>query len=958
MINKLLISAAFLMWASFSFAQTTKVSGKVTDNSTQESLIGVNISYAAGKGVVTDLDGNFSIDLPYGDYTFIFSYVGYQVVEKKVTLSKPTYSFNISLNNKTLKEVEIIADVAKARETPVAFSTVQPKQLEEELASRDLPMILNSTPGVYATQQGGGDGDARINIRGFNQRNIAVMLDGIPVNDMENGWVYWSNWFGLDVVTRSIQVQRGLGASKLALPSVGGTMNIITKGIETKKGLQLKQEVGNDGFTRTSLGITTGQMKNGWGVTFAGSYKQGNGWVDQTWTKGYFYYLRVDKKLGDHLISFSTMGAPQSHGQRSYTQHMYVFDTEYASKQGIDPKDYLSGSPTDLGLKYNSYWGNLTRTAEGETEPTKLNTAQNFYYKPMYSLRDYWYISPKTYMTNIVYVSMGDGGGTGLTHTFSPLPDGTTNLQQPIYNANVLGAANNKATSNILRASMNNHFWVGFLNTTDHDISKSWKLSGGVDLRYYKGEHYRTAYDMLGATLYNDRTLINGAKIPNDKTNPIYNKEEGDIILYHNDGLVTWGGIFGQATYKEGNWSAFINLSTAYTGYKRVDYFKNNDLVIDGTVYEQAVGYSVLQYDPAINDFNYLPDTFMVNGLPYTINSPEARTAQTDWKWIPSFTVKGGANYNFTETQNVFVNVGYLNKAPRFANVYDNNNRMYRDIKNEKIAAFELGYSYFNNKMSFNLNTYVTSWQNKPADRAFTFKDADEVVYSVNINGMDALHMGIEAEIGYRITKGLLSETVIAVGNWKWLSSDSAIVTDQNTGAEVGKVFFDARGLKVGDAAQTQLRESLRWELPRHTVNWSQSRNMLQWTGLILKSAVPTYIKGAVTYFGDNYSQFDPLTLDPAKFPNSFDDNGNPIQSWKIPNYYTVDIFAGYYFKVKNSRFNLSFSILNILDKEYVADAQNNDQYSGQNFNSSDARSATVFFGMGRTFMTSLAVKF
>ncbi len=198
------------MWASFSFAQTTKVSGKVTDNSTQESLIGVNISYAAGKGVVTDLDGNFSIDLPYGDYTFIFSYVGYQVVEKKVTLSKPTYSFNISLNNKTLKEVEIIADVAKARETPVAFSTVQPKQLEEELASRDLPMILNSTPGVYATQQGGGDGDARINIRGFNQRNIAVMLDGIPVNDMENGWVYWSNWFGLDVVTRSIQVQRGL----------------------------------------------------------------------------------------------------------------------------------------------------------------------------------------------------------------------------------------------------------------------------------------------------------------------------------------------------------------------------------------------------------------------------------------------------------------------------------------------------------------------------------------------------------------------------------------------------------------------------------------------------------------------------------------------------------------------------------------------------------------------------
>ena len=82
------------------------------------------------------------------------------------------------------------------RKTPVAFSTIPLKKINEELASQDIPLVLNSTPGVYATQQGGGDGDARITIRGFNQRNVAVMIDGIPVNDMENGWVYWSNWFG------------------------------------------------------------------------------------------------------------------------------------------------------------------------------------------------------------------------------------------------------------------------------------------------------------------------------------------------------------------------------------------------------------------------------------------------------------------------------------------------------------------------------------------------------------------------------------------------------------------------------------------------------------------------------------------------------------------------------------------------------------------------------------------
>lgn len=94
---------------------------------------------------------------------------------------------------------------------------------------------MKMTPGVYATKQGGGFGDSRINVRGFDQKNVAVMINGIPVNDMENGWVYWSNWSGLSDATRTMQVQRGLGASKLAINSVGGTINIITKTTDAKK---------------------------------------------------------------------------------------------------------------------------------------------------------------------------------------------------------------------------------------------------------------------------------------------------------------------------------------------------------------------------------------------------------------------------------------------------------------------------------------------------------------------------------------------------------------------------------------------------------------------------------------------------------------------------------------------------------------------------------------------------
>ena len=253
-LRSALCSSLFLI-SFIVYAQKGTITGTIKDNTIGEPLIGATVLIGKGVGTITDLDGKFSIQADYGKYTLNISYVGFQPVSQTITLDRKLLRLkDFMLETTTLSEVQVVADVAIDRETPVAFTTILPAQIEEELASQDLPMILNSTPGVYATQQGGGDGDARITIRGFNQRNIAVMIDGIPVNDMENGWVYWSNWFGLDAVTRSIQVQRGLGASKIAIPSVGGTMNILTKGIDNKKSISIKQEVRSDGYYRTSVG--------------------------------------------------------------------------------------------------------------------------------------------------------------------------------------------------------------------------------------------------------------------------------------------------------------------------------------------------------------------------------------------------------------------------------------------------------------------------------------------------------------------------------------------------------------------------------------------------------------------------------------------------------------------------------------------------------------------------------
>ena len=108
--------------------------------------------------------------------------------------------------------------------------------IDYKLGTQEFPEILKSTPGTYATKSGGGYGDSQIRLRGFSTENIAIMVNGVPMNDMEGGKVYWSNWAGLSDVTRSMQVQRGLGASKISAPSVGGSINIVTNTIDAQRG--------------------------------------------------------------------------------------------------------------------------------------------------------------------------------------------------------------------------------------------------------------------------------------------------------------------------------------------------------------------------------------------------------------------------------------------------------------------------------------------------------------------------------------------------------------------------------------------------------------------------------------------------------------------------------------------------------------------------------------------------
>jgi len=346
------------------FAQHA-VTGKVTDDNNGEPLIGAVVVADSGKTVTTtDLDGNYKLMLKDGVHSLQVKILGYTHNPVLVTVAGKAVVLDLKATNATLKEVEIVADVAIDRKTPVAFSNIGELKIKEEGGNRDITMLINSTPGAYATEQGGGSGDSRVNIRGVDQRSVAVMVDGVPVNDMENGAVFWSNWDGLGDVTRTMQVQRGLGASRLALPSVGGTINILTRGIDQKKSFGFRTEYGNNGASKLSFGFNSGEFGKGWGVTLAGSRKTGQGWVDQTWVDAWSYFIKIQRRAGNHLFSLGANGAPQQHGQRTFRIPIGIYDREYAQKLGVNVDSlYTSGTgyttltQGERGLRYNSHWG-------------------------------------------------------------------------------------------------------------------------------------------------------------------------------------------------------------------------------------------------------------------------------------------------------------------------------------------------------------------------------------------------------------------------------------------------------------------------------------------------------------------------------------------------------------------------------------------------------------------------
>ncbi len=886
-------------------AQTTTyaIRGRVTDKTSGETLPGATVQLS-GNGQNTgdgaDAEGGFKIgNLPAGTYVVTASFVGYKPLVQNVKIINQSVvaSFGLTADNASLAEVEVVTTLAQERSTPVAFAAVNEVKLRETLSNRDLPLILNETPGVYATQgSGGGTGDSRITVRGFDQRNVAVLVNGVPVNDMETGQVFWSNW-DLGDVTKSLQVQRGLSASKIAVPSVGGTINVLTKGFGDSRTALARLETGSNNYRKASLMLSTGPLKGDWTATVYGSRRTSDGWVDHAFDDAWTYFGNISKRLGKHRLSLTGMGSPQSHGQRYTYNAIGVYSNSYAQKLGAAP---VPGG--DRGFQYNTDWGYLNRfTRDGNGNKVfqgteALNSAANFYHKPQINLNDFWQVTDKLFVSAVVYASYGNGGAVGVQGAALPVSQTSGQIDfQRVYNANDSLGRLGKGSNTVLANVVNSHRWYGFVLGGDYQLAPALTLSAGVDGRTYLGLHYTEVRDLLGGQYY-----LNTADKNNDPTQQLH---VGDRLARNYDGRTDWLGGYAQLEYKTPLLSAVVSGTVSQIGYKRTDYFAAKVVSVDGT--DTPIGYGV---------------TKVINNQSYT--NADAHYVETPWARFTGYSVKAGANYNLTEHDNVFVNVGYNSKVPFFNYVYTTTGARFQDVKNEGIRSLELGYGISYPSLKATLNAYYTYWANRSSSYSGTSPDGNgNALYS--FRNVDARHMGIELSVAQEISRRLQLNAAISLGDWRWVGNGRETVTDQVgnvvPGYEDVPVYLD--GVHVGDAAQNQFQIGLRYEPFKRF-----------------------YVRPAFLLFTKYYAGFNPNTLV---------SESSRTDSYRIPTSRNFDLHLGYDLPpLAHDRVRLGFkaSVLNVFDQYFITDIP-----VGASTSVTDPSRLKGYFNRGRTFTVGLS---
>ena len=474
MFSKSTIIIAAIVAQFAGVASAVEISGTVVSAESGEPIAGVVIKLKGGDlSALTDESGRFRLSgLPSGEATLVASVIGYNVAYRTIK-SGVDNAADFSLTPRLLKGQDVIvtATRAEAGQTPVAFTNVSNDEIDRKYFAQDIPMLLSHTPNLFAySDAGNGVGYSYLKVRGFGQNRVAVMLNGVPLNDAESGEVFWIDLPDFAESVQDIQIQRGVGNSLYGAAALGGSINLVTYDYSSRPELNLKSGIGSYNTRKVLFSGNSGLINDSY--VFYGRFSkiETDGYRDKSWSRMYGYFLGAAGYGERSSTKINIYGGPEeSHlAYKGITKEQLDSDRRYNELQYKDEVDHFQQPHyeiiNDFRLNDDVSVSNTLYYFKGTGWYDQFRSQR---YLEEYNLGEIWVGAPDEFPSD--YYADVDSLG-------NPIPDSVSGLYQL------------ELTDLVRRRFVDEYDW-GWIPRVTYEMDRG-TIIGGGEVRLHNAHHY------------------------------------------------------------------------------------------------------------------------------------------------------------------------------------------------------------------------------------------------------------------------------------------------------------------------------------------------------------------------------------------------------------------------------------------------------------------------------------
>lgn len=298
------------------FSQNFSLSGTVSQF--DEPAPGVSVYVPKlERGTYTDSRGLYELQLPEGKYEVVFMYG----IEKKITVElTENKTLNVDLTNlsENLSEIFITAYRVDA-DSPISFSNLENREIEERNLGQDIPVLMNFMPSVVTTSDAGaGIGYTGLRVRGSDGSRINTTINGVPLNDGESQGVFWVNLGDFTSSVENLQLQRGVGTSTNGAGAFGASLNILTPSLHENPELELTNTYGSFNTRKHHLSFDTGLLKDRFSFSGGLGLSKSDGYRNRAWSDFKSYMFQAGYQYGNTFLKALSFGGSQHTYQAYY----------------------------------------------------------------------------------------------------------------------------------------------------------------------------------------------------------------------------------------------------------------------------------------------------------------------------------------------------------------------------------------------------------------------------------------------------------------------------------------------------------------------------------------------------------------------------------------------------------------------------------------------------------------